>query len=54
MDKYQAIFNRAAEARIFLHVHGFLPDSENDKIWKRIDKYGNTFRVNKIKKSPTK
>jgi hypothetical protein len=53
MDKHQAIFNKAAECRIFLRVHGFLSDRENDKVWKRIDKYGTTFKVKKIKKIPT-
>lgn len=39
MNEEKLIYRRAAEARIFLHVHGFLADSENDKVWKRIDKY---------------
>jgi len=46
----QQIFNRAAECRIFLRVHGFLTDTENDKVWRRIDKYGTMEGVDKIKK----
>ena len=39
MDKEKLIHRRAVEAKVFLRVHGFLPDTENDKIQKRIDKY---------------
>ena len=39
MDKEKLIHRRAAEARIFLHIHGFLADSENGKVAERIEKY---------------
>lgn len=50
MGKEQKIFDKAAECRIFLRVHGFITDLENDKIWIRIDKYGDANRVIKVKK----
>lgn len=55
MDKYQAIFKRAAECRIFLHIHGFLADSENDKVWTRINKYQKDLKIKEPKiKNPDK
>jgi hypothetical protein len=42
---YEDIYKKAAEARIFLHVHGFTAESENLKIWKRIDNYGQKMKV---------
>ena len=49
MRTEQSIFNRAAECRIFLHIHGFLAESENDKVRQRINKYGDKQKVNKFK-----
>lgn len=48
MDKYQKTFDKAAECRIFLRVNGFLSDTENEKVRKRIDKYGKQFNVNPV------
>lgn len=53
MDKYQKIFCRAAECRIFLNVHGFLTTTENEKVQTRINKYGDTNKVNKFRTSPS-
>jgi hypothetical protein len=38
MSKDKKILKKAHEARIFLRVHGFLPDRENQRIRERIDK----------------
>jgi len=35
----QSIFEKAAECRMFLHIHGFLCESENDKCRDRVNKY---------------
>lgn len=39
MDKYKLMYRRAAEARIFLSVHGFVSALENEKIKNRIEKW---------------
>lgn len=51
MSNEQQIFDRAAECRIFLSVHGFLTEKENEKVWVRVDKYGTRHSVRKIKPS---
>lgn len=43
------IFEKAAEFRIFLHIHGFLLESENDKVRERINKYAERMKLSKIK-----
>lgn len=50
VNNSQTIFDRAAEARIFLHIHGFIGDAENDKIQRRINDYGSRMKVNTVKK----
>lgn len=52
MDADKLIGRRAAEARIFLHVHGFLSESENDKVRERIEKYRK--QLDKSKKKNTR
>lgn len=53
MNANAEILIRAVECRVFLHVHGFLSDSENDKVWERIEKYKNQVRIRDQKKSPS-
>ena len=50
MDKYQNVFDRAAECRIFLNVNGFLTITENEKVQTRINRYGDTNKVNKFQR----
>jgi hypothetical protein len=38
MSKDKKILKRAHESRVFLRIHGFLPDRENERIAWRIDK----------------
>lgn len=45
----QIIFEKAAEFRIFLHIHGFLLESENDKVRDRINKYAERMKLSKNK-----
>lgn len=56
VNNSQIIFDRAAEARIFLHIHGFIGEAEKDKIKRRINDYGTRRKVNffKDKKAPSK
>lgn len=50
MDKYKLMYRRAAEARIFLNVHRFITESENEKIWKRIEKWREEMNIADPKK----
>lgn len=56
MSTERDIYKKAAECRIFLNVHFFLTEKENERIWKRIEKYGkanqvgNASQVRRIKK----
>lgn len=38
MSKDKKILKKAHEARVFLRIHGFLPDGENERIRARIEK----------------